>query len=214
MFTGLIEEVGKVNSIKRSSSSFVINISGDKVISDIKIGDSISVNGVCLTVTEFETNNFTAYVMPETYQITTLKHLNNGATVNLERAMKLGDRFGGHMVSGHVDSIGVVKKIVNDENAIRIRINADDNSLKYMIRKGSIAIEGISLTIVDVFKDSFEVSIIPETLKSTTLSEKKIGDLVNLECDLIGKYVERLLSKELKNSSNISEQLLYENGFI
>jgi len=196
LFTGLVEEIGKVQSIVRGSKSAQITIQAQKVLSDVQIGDSICTNGVCLTVTDYTTHTFTVDVMPETMRRSNLKNLKPGSPVNLERALRVGDRLGGHWVTGHIDGTGIIQDINPEENAIWIRISTSKDILKYVIHKGSIAIDGISLTVADVDAQTFQVSIIPHTREVTTLSTKKPGDEVNLECDLIGKYVEKLMKFE------------------
>lgn len=216
MFTGLIEEIGIVQSVKRNQVSASIRIGATVVLQDMKIGDSISTNGACLTVTSFDSEGFWIDAMMETMNRTNLKNLSKGSKVNLERALKLGDRIGGHMVSGHIDGIGVIRHSQTIENAYIIQINAAANIMKYIINKGSIAIDGISLTVVEANEDSFTTSIIPHTAGLTTLIDKKPGDQVNLECDMIGKYVEKLLkgSPPQANSSKISMEYLGEHGFL
>lgn len=211
MFTGIIEEVGKVKNISRGSNSAKLTIQASKVLEDTKIGDSIATNGVCLTVVSMDHDSFTVDVMPETIKKSSFRTITMGDLVNLERALPAKGRFDGHIVAGHVDSIGTIKNITRNENAILIRITTDHKALKYIINEGSIAVDGISLTVAEVYKDGFEVSIIPHTKGQTNLQNKKIGDIVNLECDVIGKYVERLLNfKEEK----IDMDFLDKNGFL
>ncbi len=217
IFTGIIEELGKVNRIDRGSNSFQIQIIAEKVITDLNIGDSIAVNGVCLTVVQYDKNKFLADVMPETMNKTTLKYLKIGEMVNLERALRLGDRLGGHLVQGHVDAIAVVVQKESLDIATIFRFKAPETVLKYTVAKGSIAIDGISLTVIDVFSDGFTVSLIPHTAHLTTLGFKKAGDMVNLESDIIGRYVERLLTAggdRTDNDSSLSMGFLAENGFL
>ncbi|TDT61351.1 riboflavin synthase [Fonticella tunisiensis] len=216
MFTGLVEEVGVVESVIKSSKSAVIKIKAKKVLEGVKIGDSISTNGVCLTVTDFDSSSFTVDVMAETMKRSNLKNLMRGSRVNLERALKVGDRIGGHLVSGHIDGVGVIKNFEEEDNALWISIAAPQDILKYVVYKGSISIDGVSLTAAYVDCDMFKVSIIPHTKAVTTLIEKNIGDEVNLECDMIGKYVERfLLFKEPSNAKkDIDIDFLSEHGFI
>lgn len=220
MFTGLIEEVGTVKGIRKHGEVMLMSISAKKVIEGIAIGDSIAVNGVCLTVTSYHSNDFTADVMPETFRKSSLSSLSNGRTVNLERAMIAGGRFGGHIVQGHVDGTGQIVARYEDGNAIvfEIRVNAKDG-MKYMIPKGSITIDGISLTIVDTQPNIVKVSVIPHTLAETALQQRIVGDVVNIECDIIGKYVDHLLEfrgkeKELPKKSTLSTSFLSEHGFI
>lgn len=216
MFTGLIEETGDVQNIVHGTKSCKITIKAKKVLEDVKIGDSIAVNGTCLTVVDFGSSFFTADVMPETVKRTILAKLKNGDIVNLERTMALGDRFGGHIVSGHIDGLGEIVNMKKDDNAIVIAIKVSSEVVKYIIEKGSVAIDGISLTVVSVDSESFSVSIIPHTAAMTNLYYKKAGDYVNIETDVIGKYVERLLSFDSKKDSNdskISLEFLAKNGF-
>ncbi len=216
MFTGLIEEIGTVKKIVYGSSSAEITIRASKIMDDVKLGDSISTNGICLTVTSFTGNDFTVDAMPETMKVTNLKNLRNGSRVNLERALKVGDRFGGHMVSGHVDGTGRILDFMEDDNAIWVEISAARDILKYIIHKGSITIDGTSLTVASLDKESFKVSIIPLTQEETTLTSKKMGEEVNLECDLVGKYIERLAmfkEEEKEEKKGIDTDFLKENGF-
>lgn len=212
MFTGIIEEIGVIKNIKRGTKSSILTIEGNVIFEDLKLGDSVAVNGVCLTVTTINKNTFTADVMFETLNRSSLGSLNIGSNVNLERAMSANGRFGGHIVSGHIDGTGKIinKKVV--DNAVLYYVSADKKILNYIIEKGSIAIDGISLTIVDITNSYFSVSIIPHTLSNTILIQKNIGDIVNLENDCIGKYVKRFMSIEEK-SSNITEEFLMKNGF-
>ncbi|WP_035292849.1 MULTISPECIES: riboflavin synthase [Clostridiaceae] len=215
MFTGIIEEIGQVENIKKGEKSASIRIKSKRILGDVKIGDSISTNGVCLTVTEFNKESFSVDVMPETIRRTNLKYLNNGTKVNLERALKVGDRFGGHMVSGHIDGTGVIKEFVSEDNALWISIGASKEILKYVITKGSVALDGISLTVAYVDEDIFKVSIIPHTKEQTTLSNKKVGEKINIECDLVGKYMEKFMNfnKVVDKKRDISLDFLKENGF-
>lgn len=209
MFTGIIEEIGEVTAIKRGAKSCEVSIRGNVVFSDLKIGDSVAVNGVCLTVTSIDKNVFTADVMPETMYRSGLGTLAKNSSVNLERAMPANGRFGGHIVAGHVDGVGFIRSMKNEDNAVWITITADENVMKYVVEKGSIAIDGISLTVAKVFKDAFSVSIIPHTASETTLLKRKPGDKVNLECDIIGKYVEKLIGRQ----SNITKDFLKKYNF-
>ncbi|WP_085833805.1 riboflavin synthase [Clostridium merdae] len=212
MFTGIIEEVGKIQSIRKGASSAMLSIQASDIMQDIHLGDSIAVNGVCLTVTSISSNSFTADVMHETLNRSSLGNLRIGSSVNLERAMAANGRFGGHIVSGHIDGTGVVSGIHKDDNAVWYTIKTPLPVLRYIIEKGSIAIDGISLTVASVNKDSFRVSIIPHTASLTTLSNLRVGDSVNLENDCIGKYVERLMGKERQNN-HITAGFLAEHGF-
>ncbi|MCD8181169.1 MAG: riboflavin synthase [Firmicutes bacterium] len=212
MFTGLIEDVGTVKSILKSGSGYKIEIKTD--IPDIHIGDSVAVNGICLTAYSVSTAGFTADVMAETAHRTGIGGLKIGSPVNLERAMAANGRFGGHIVSGHIDGTGTISDKAPDGSATWVTIRADNDILKYIVEKGSIAVDGISLTVAYVDDKCFKVSIIPHTDGNTTLTHKSAGDSVNLECDIIGKYVEKLLSvKDTKGDSKITLEFLAENGF-
>ena len=190
-------------------------ISAAKVLADVKKGDSICVNGVCLTVVEFSNNYFTSDVMPETVEKTALKNLQSGHQVNLERALRLEDRLGGHIVQGHVDGVGKILAQEVLDIAVIYRIGAPNNILKYTVPKGSIAIDGISLTVVDVYSDSFTISLIPHTAHQTTLGAKNPGDMINLETDIIGRYIEKFLKVgETENNNNMTMGFLTEHGFI
>lgn len=215
MFTGLVEEIGVVQSVKKSAKSARITIKAEKVLEDIKIGDSISTNGVCLTATEFDAKSFTVDVMAETMRRSNLKNLQPGEEVNLERALKVGDRLGGHIVSGHIDGIGTIVSFENEDNAVWITISADAEILKYIVQKGSIAIDGVSLTVAYVDEKVFKVSIIPHTKDVTTLLRKKAGAEVNLECDIVGKYIEKLMGakEQAPKHQGISFNFLSEHGF-
>ena len=214
MFTGIIEEVGTVVDVKRGAQSY-LKIKGNAIFSDIHKGDSIAVNGVCLTVTEFGDNIFTADVMNETLSRSSLGNLSAGDKVNLERAMAANGRFGGHIVSGHIDGTGVITEIKKDGIALWYKICASDEIMRYIVEKGSIAIDGISLTVAKVEKNNFSVSIIPHTASETILSYKKEGDIVNLENDIVGKYVEKLILPKVPTGkkSNITLEFLAEHGF-
>lgn len=216
MFTGLVEEIGIIEAIVSGEKSMKISVKAKKILENIKIGDSISTNGVCLTVTDFTKNSFTVDVMPETMRLTNLGKLKKGSYVNLERALKVSDRLGGHIVSGHIDGTGSIKDYKDEDNATWVTIETSRNVIKYIIPKGSISIDGTSLTVVDVFENSFRVSLIPITKKETIILMKKVGDEVNLECDIVGKYIERLLKFEdnKKDKETIDINFLMENGFL
>lgn len=216
MFTGIVEEVGKIKAIARGTHSSVLTIGGNVIFDDMHIGDSICVNGVCLTVTSFSGDTFTADVMHETLNRSGLGQLSAGSPVNLERAMSAEGRFGGHIVSGHIDGTGIIGKIRRDDNAIWYTINAGEDIMKYVVEKGSIAIDGISLTVAAVTDTTFQVSIIPHTAAETILGQKAAGDMVNLENDIIGKYVEKLMQygkSEGKPDSRITMGFLAKAGF-
>lgn len=215
MFTGIIEEVGTVSTVHKSGTSSFIRIQAKTVLTDVHLGDSIAVNGVCLTVTAFDNSTFQADVMNETLSRSSLGSLTNGSPVNLERAMSANGRFGGHIVSGHIDGTGTVTAIENDGIAVWYTISADSSILRYIVEKGSIAIDGISLTVAKVTDTDFSVSVIPHTAAQTNLSSKKIGSIVNLENDIVGKYVEKLLRPDSRpqSGSKITLDFLAENGF-
>lgn len=216
MFTGLVEEIGTIDSIAKGVKSAKIKIKAKKILKEVRIGDSISTNGVCLTVTEFNKDNFVVDVMAETMRRSNLNEVKKGDKVNLERALSIGDRLGGHIVSGHIDGTGIIKDVKKEENAVWVTIKAPLDILKYIVLKGSIAIDGISLTVAYVDDEVFKVSIIPHTKDETTLLKKDIGNKVNLECDLIGKYVEKFLKvgEDEKSKSSINMSFLQQNGFL
>ncbi len=203
MFTGIIEEKGKLVEKQIHGNSGSLRIAASKVLEKTKVGDSIAVNGVCLTVTTKGDGFFTADVMAETIRRSSLGSIMPGTYINLERAMTADGRFGGHIVSGHIDGTGEIASITKEGNATRITIKSDSRIINLIVEKGSVAIDGISLTVASVSKEDFTVSIIPHTGDVTTLMERKVGDKVNLENDLIGKYVQKLLgiSKEFNNDS-------------
>lgn len=215
MFTGIIEEVGVIKSIRMGAKSAVITIEAEKVMEDIHLGDSIAMNGVCLTVTSFDKNSYSVDIMHESLRRTNLGEMKSGSRVNLERAMPANGRFGGHIVAGHVDGTGRITSMKKDDNAVWIYVETEPAVLKYIVEKGSITIDGISLTVAEVNAKSFAVSVIPHTGSNTTLLEKKTGDKVNLETDIIGKYVEKLLGyrEPERSSSNITMEFLAEHGF-
>lgn len=218
MFTGIIEEMGIVSSIAEGSVSAVITIQASKVLEESKVGDSIAVNGVCLTVTSIHDKVFSADVMAETLRRSSLGSLSKGSLVNLERAMAADGRFGGHIVSGHIDGTGTIVSMKREDNAVWVTINTKQEILKYIVEKGSIAIDGISLTVAGLGEDTFSVSVIPHTGSETTLLKKSAGDIVNLENDVIGKYVDRLLNFNVNDNNNKSSPMLTmdfltENGF-
>ncbi|RHW35708.1 riboflavin synthase [Neobacillus notoginsengisoli] len=218
MFTGIIEEIGTVSAIASTNISIVLTIDANKVLEDVKLGDSISVNGVCLTVTSFTKNRFTVDVMPETVKATDLRDLKKGSKVNLERAMAAGGRFGGHFVSGHIDGTGMIIGKERLDNAVYYEVEASSSILECIIFKGSVAIDGTSLTVFEVSPSSFKVSLIPHTLSETILSMKGRGDTVNIECDMLGKYVRQFLNpdsnKKTETKSSITTQFLQDKGFI
>ncbi len=193
MFTGIIEEIGTIQSIKTKNEAMELSISANEVFSDIKLGDSIAINGVCLTVTKFEQDVFSVDVMPETFRATTMSTLNSGSSVNLERALSVGDRLGGHFVTGHVDGTGEITAITPCDNAINYMIKLDKELLRHCIFRGSIAVDGISLTIFEVTDSEIKLSLIPHTITHTTLGQKRVGETVNIESDMLSKHVANLL---------------------
>ncbi|MCL2828881.1 MAG: riboflavin synthase [Oscillospiraceae bacterium] len=215
MFTGIIEEIGTIHGLARGPRSVKLTISGGLIFSDLKLGDSVAVDGVCLTVAAIDGLTFTADVMPETLDRSALGALRPGSQVNLERAMAADGRFGGHMVSGHIDGIGRIADQRRDDNAVWLRIETDTRILRYVIEKGSIAIDGISLTVAKLDDSGFSVSIIPHTAQETALLQKKPGDQVNLENDLVAKYVERLLAPRETDAPTpkLTYEFLAEHGF-
>lgn len=217
MFTGIIEETGTIKKVIGSGESGSIEIRASKVLEDAKIGDSIAVNGVCLTVTSMQGDGFTADVMAETLRRTNLGDLSIGSKVNLERAMAADGRFGGHIVAGHIDGTGEIVSLKPEGNAVWVTVAADREILRLIVPKGSITIDGISLTVAYVDASVFKVSVIPHTGEETTLLKKKPGDRVNLENDIVGKYIERLMQpfgqEKEKIQSSITMDFLRENGF-
>ena len=218
MFTGIVEELGQIRKIQKGRSSAVLEIEARKVLEGTRVGDSICVSGVCLTVTSLEGGRFTADVMHETLNRSALQNARSGSLVNLERAMAADGRFGGHIVAGHVDGTGRIRGIERDDNAVWYTIEAGDEILRYVVEKGSIAIDGISLTVARVGEGWFSISAIPHTIRETTLQAKHQGDLVNLENDVIGKYVEKLLGLapaggQTGEKSRITREFLSRYGF-
>ncbi len=219
MFTGIIEEIGTIRSIRGSGEAIAVTVGAEKVLEDVQLGDSIAVNGVCLTVTSFTDTRFTVDVMPETVKATNLRDLTTGSKVNLERAMAAGGRFGGHFVSGHIDGTGRIINTKAEQNAVYYEIETDDSLLAYMMMKGSVSVDGTSLTIFGLTDSSFTVSLIPHTRSHTVLGAKKKGDTVNIECDMLSKYVNRILEakteeKPAPEKKGISMDFLADNGFM
>ncbi len=212
MFTGIIEEVGKVSGIITGTKSSQITVQANLISEDLKTGDSVNTNGVCLTVSAISGNTFSVDVMPETMRTTGIGALKQGSGVNLERAMMPDTRFGGHIVSGHIDGTGKILRRWTEANALWFTVSAPADIMKYIIRKGSVALDGISLTVADCDTQSFSVSVIPHTRMVTTLPLKGPGDTVNIECDMIGKYVEKFLKPDRNDGLTLGK--LSENGFI
>ena len=206
MFTGIIEEIGTVKKISLGGKSGSLEIGAKKVLEGTAVGDSIAVNGVCLTVTGMNSSSFTADVMAETVRRSSLGSLSVGSGVNLERAIVANGRFGGHIVSGHIDGTGTISRLVREENAVWVHVKTSAEILRLIVEKGSIAIDGISLTVALVNETEFAVSVIPHTAEETTLLSKKVGDTVNLENDIVGKYVEKLLGGARSAEQTASEK--------
>lgn len=213
MFTGIIEEIGRIRSLGTGS----LVIGAEKVLEDVKLGDSIAVNGVCLTVTSFSKAQFTVDVMPETLRRTSLRELKIGSPVNLERALTLASRLGGHIVSGHVEGIGEIVSFVGEGNALLMKVRAASDLLRYIVARGSVALDGISLTVARVTEKDFTVSLIPHTREVTNLGSKQPGSSINIETDILGKYVEKMLNLEHKEAApaqtGLTKDFLLENGF-
>jgi riboflavin synthase len=221
MFTGLIEEMGVLRSVQRRGEAMILSISAAKVLEDVQMGDSISVNGVCLTVVQFDRQTFAVDVMPETYRLTNLHSIKPGTPLNLERAMMAGGRFGGHLVQGHVDGTGTIRARTSEANAVVYSIEPNNpHLLRHVVPQGSVTLDGISLTVVAIDRDSgrFTVSIIPHTLRETVLQHKHPGESLNIECDILGKYVDHLMSlregQPVSGSGGLTESVLRENGFM
>lgn len=218
MFTGIVEEIGTVLAVTQGIKSSKLTLQGNVIFEDMHIGDSIAVNGVCLTVVSKTSNTFTVDVMAETLRRSSLGQLSKGSKVNLERAMAANGRFGGHIVSGHIDGTGTIESFVKEDNAVWVTIATPKNILKYIIEKGSIAIDGISLTVAYVDNKCFKVSLIPHTASNTTLLTKTAGNIVNLENDVVGKYIDKLLhfddGENESEKQGISMDFLAKNGFM
>jgi len=216
MFTGLIESVGKVQSLKRQGESGQLRIVSSLVEGDLQLGESIAVNGACLTVTAWDQSSFSVDISPETMNCTTLGMLRPNQQVNLERALCLADRLGGHLVSGHIDCIATVRRRYQDQNAIRFDFAVPQEVMRYLVVKGSVAVDGISLTVNRVEHDMFSVAVIPHSVEKTTLKLCREGSQVNIEIDLLGRYVERLLQgqKNPQREENLNIDFLAKNGFL
>jgi riboflavin synthase len=214
MFTGIIEETGIISDIRHDELSVSLVIKAGKVMDDLKTGDSIAVNGVCLTVTSLGKSGFCTDVIPESLHKSNLGKLTRGSRVNLERALPAGGRLGGHIVTGHIDGTGTLVSLVKEGNAFGVRIRTDETLLRYLVEKGSVAVDGISLTVASLEEDGFRVFVIPFTREETILLKKKAGETVNIECDVLGKYVERLLGVGVEKKPSVSWDFLKENGFL
>lgn len=212
MFTGIVEEIGKIRSIQPGSRSVRLEIEAETVLEGTRMGDSIATNGVCLTVAQLERGRFWADVMPETLRRSNLGELRSGDRVNLERALRWEDRLGGHLVSGHIDGVGRLVAIEPEDNAVWLTVAAEEDLLRYVVEKGSIAMDGVSLTVAHVEAAGFKVSLIPHTRYVTALGHKRVGSIINLEVDVIAKYVEKLLGSRTQRPG-ISLEYLQANGF-
>ncbi|WP_321390894.1 riboflavin synthase [uncultured Desulfuromusa sp.] len=216
MFTGLIQSIGQVRALKQQERSAQLQITSSLVKEDLQLGESIAVNGACLTVVAWDKNSFTVDVSPETLSCTTLGHLKGNQAVNLERALRLSDRLGGHLVSGHIDCVATVKSRYEDQNAIRFEFGVPTEMSRYIVEKGSVAVDGISLTVNKVGTETFSVAVIPHSLEMTTLKDCREGGRVNIETDLLGRYVERLLSggDPRSTAQKVDFDFLAKNGFL
>ena len=214
MFTGIIQEKAKFLRRFKGNNKYQLEIEAEKVLKNVKTGDSIAVNGVCLTVVDYGDDYFRADVMPETLRTTNLGELKNGDILNLEQSLTPTSSIGGHFVTGHVDSTAVVKSIKSEDNAKILELEIDEESEKYIVPKGSVALNGVSLTVLEIDSESLKVSLIPESWEETNLSLLAVGDLVNVETDMLGKYVYKMLKnyEESSNDNNISRDFLAENG--
>ena len=214
MFTGIIEELGTVKQIRSHAQNTSLIISAEKVIEDSNIGDSIAVDGACLTITGLSADSFSADVSAETLRRTTLGWRKSGDAVNLERPLRLNDRLGGHLTLGHVDEVGTIIGWHDEGDSSLMRVAVSPGAMRYIVHKGSICVDGVSLTIAKLFEDSFEVALIPHTKQVTTLGRRRIGDKVNIEVDLLGRYVERLLTYPSASGNSINLAFLKEHGYL
>ncbi|HEY66107.1 MAG TPA: riboflavin synthase [Caldilineae bacterium] len=212
MFSGIVEEVGMVRRLERRGGSATLEVAARQVLQGTRVGDSIAINGVCLTVTTLEAGRFTVDLVPETLRRTNLGRLCPGSRVNLERSLCVGERIGGHFVQGHVDGVGRVVALVPEEDAIIARFSAPPSVMRYIVPKGFIAVDGVSLTVVDRLANGFTVSLIPYTMAHTIAGRYQVGDVVNLEVDILGKYVERFLLSR-KEEEGLSREFLARHGF-
>ena len=215
MFTGLIEEIGTVKEISKKGDNLRLVIGANKIMDDISMGSSIAIDGTCLSVVKYTSNTFEVDISEETVKKTTIGGFKPGRKVNIERAMKIGDRLGGHFVTGHIDGIGEIVKFDRTVDGAYLGIKASEDTIRYMIYKGSVAIDGISLTVANVDSNSIAIALIPHTIEMTNLKEKSIGEKVNIECDIIGKYIERFvnLTTDTKHST-LNIDFLKSHGYI
>lgn len=214
MFTGIIEEIGIVKEFSTNGENALVTVECQKILEDVKIGDSVAIDGVCQTVTSISKNSFSAQISSQTLKVTNFINLKAGDKVNLERALTLSTRVGGHLVSGHIDGLAKVKNIQRQSDFYNLKFELEKGLLKYLAKKGSIAINGVSLTLADVVSNEFYVAVIPHTFENTNLKRLKIGDFVNIETDILAKYVENFLSTGNNgNKDRVDENFLKENGF-
>ncbi len=215
MFTGIIESIGKVSSVAKRGKVYVLTIGSSLDLTDTRVGDSVAVDGVCLTVVGISGGSFSAEATPETLSRSTLKNAAKGISVNLERALRLTDRLGGHLVQGHVEGIGAVRRVTRSEDSLIIEIDTDSSIAQYIIDKGSVAVDGISLTVNSLTGAGFTVNIIGHTEQETTLGQKKPGSEVNIETDIVGRYIERLLAvQKSQGSEGLTMTKLAQEGYV
>ena len=213
MFTGIIEEIGVVNDVHRTSQGAVLNVGASEVLTDSKVGDSVAIDGVCLTMTQVDSARFTADISAETLRRTTLGSRSRGDGVNLERSLQLNSRLGGHIVLGHVDDVGVISGWRDEGDSSMMRVSASPDVMRYVVFKGSICVDGISLTVANLSEAEFEIALIPHTKQVTTIGEKRVGDRVNIEVDLLGRYVEKLLGEQSQRPRSVDLAVLKSHGF-
>lgn len=213
MFTGIVEEIGTVTRLWRTEQGYNLTIQAKIAPSDAQLGDSIAVNGTCLTVTNFTSDSFTVGLSPETRARTNLEHLKAGQPVNLERSLTPTTRIGGHFVQGHVDGVGTITQFRPDADALWVTVQTDPALMRYIVPKGYIALDGVSLTVVDVFEDSFTVSLVAYTQQQITLPRRQIGYQLNIEVDVLGKYVEKIMSHQLSQPASITPEFLAQHGY-
>ncbi len=214
MFTGIIEEIGTITEVQPISNGITVKIGAATVLEDIQIGDSIAVSGPCLTVRDLEQNTFVADISEETCRRTTLRNCKVGTHVNLERSLRLGDRIGGHLVLGHVDEVATISGWKNEGSSSCMQVAVNPKVKPYIAYKGSIAVDGVSLTIANIYDDTFEVALIPHTLDVTTLGKKQIGEIVNIEVDVMARYIETLMQNQIPPSRTIDLEFLQKHGYV